>query len=246
MSDITTTVTIDRRFRGPVGSGNGGVSAGMAARLVDGPAAVRLRMPPPIDTPLAVRKEDDGVLLVLDEQVVMDARPATVPVAVPVDGADLEDVLARTFERGTNDVPANHPAPECFVCGPRADGLQIVVRNLPNTDVWTSVWTPDTSVASDGRHVDEHVLWGALDCPAGMAVVRGPVIGELPFFPALVRLTASLRHPVSVGEPVAVLAWNEPSDERRDNAGTAIVTRDGRILAHAYAEHARLPTDFAM
>jgi hypothetical protein len=143
-------------------------------------------------------------------------------------------------------MPANHPAPECFVCGPRDDGLRIVVHILPDTDVWSTMWTPAVSVASDGRHVDEHVVWGALDCPAGAAVVHGPVDGELPFFPALVRLTASLDHPVAVGEPVAVLAWNEPSDERRDNAGTAIVNRGGRVLAHAYAEHARLPIDFAM
>ena len=240
------TIVIDRRFRGPVASGNGGVSAGLAASLLEGSAAVRLRMPPPIDTALAVRDIDDGVALMLDEQVVMEARPAEVPVAVPLNGADLDDVVGRTIERGANEMLASHPAPECFVCGPRDDGLRIIVRNLADTEVWSSVWTPDVSVASDGQHVDDHVLWGVLDCPAGMAVVHGPVVDELPFFPALMRLTASLRSRVPVGEPVAVLAWNEPSDDRRVNAGTAIVDHDGRILAHAYAEHARLPADFAM
>lgn len=247
MSDAATTVTIDRRFRGPVASGNGGVSAGLAASLIDGSTAVRLRMPPPIETALLVREEDDdGVSLLLGERVVMEARPAAVPVAVPLEGVDLADLLARTFEHGANEVPTDHAAPECFVCGPRDDGLRIIVRNIPDTDVWSSVWTPDGSVTRDGRYVEDHVLWGVLDCPAGAAVVRAPVVGELPFFPALVRLTASLHHPVAVGESVAVLAWNEPSDDRRDNAGTAIVDRDGRVLAQAYAEHARLPIDFAM
>lgn len=245
MGDAPSTITIDRRFRGPATSGNGGVSAGLAARHVDGPAAVRLRVPPPLDTALAVRVAGDGVAVVLDEQVVLEARPATVPVGVPVDGAELEDIVARTFARGANAVPLDHPAPECFVCGPRDDGLRVSVAALPGTDVWSSVWTPVAAVANDGRHVDEHVVWGVLDCPAGMAVVRGPVVGELPFFPALTQLTAALRHPVVVGEPVAVLAWNEASDERRANAGTAIVDRGGRVLAHAYAEHARLPSDFA-
>jgi hypothetical protein len=246
MPDGVTTIMIDRRFRGPVASGNGGVSAGMAASFVEGPAAVRLRMPPPLETALVVGKTDDGVALMLGAQVVMEARPSHVPVAVPLEGAHLDDVLAQTFELGANEMPATHPAPECFVCGRRDDGLRIIVRNLPNTDIWSSVWTPDVSVASDGRFVDGHVVWGVLDCPAGMAVVHAPVSGELPFFPALVRLTASLGHPVAVGEPVAVLGWNEPSGDGRDNAGTAIVDRDGRVLAHAYAEHARLPIDFAM
>jgi hypothetical protein len=222
------------------------VCAGLAASLIDGPAAVRLRVPPPIDTVLAVREVGEGIAVVAGHRIVMEARPGSVSSAVPLGGADLEAVLARTFERGTNEVPRDHPAPECFVCGPRDDGLRIIVRNVSDTAVWSSVWVPDASVASDGRHVDDHVVWGALDCPAGMAVVRGPVIGEPPFFPALVRLTASLHHPVTVGEPLAVLAWNEPSDDRRDNAGTAIVDPDGRILAHGYAEHARLPVDFAM
>lgn len=239
-------MVIDRRFRGPVASGNGGVSAGLAASLVEGPAAVQLRMPPPLDTSMVVRDLDDGIALLLDEQIVIEARSAQVPVAVPLDGADLEDVLARTFERGANPMLTSHPAPECFVCGPRDDGLRLIVRNLPGTEIWSSVWTPDVSVATDGRYVDDHVLWGVLDCPAGMAVVRGPVIDELPFFPALTRLTASLHARVAVGESVAVLAWNEPSDARRVNAGTAILDDDNRVLAHAYVEHARLPIDFAV
>ena len=53
--------TIPRRFNGPLDSGQGGYSAGVVAGFVDGPAEVSLRRPVPLDRPLAVAREDDGV-----------------------------------------------------------------------------------------------------------------------------------------------------------------------------------------
>jgi hypothetical protein len=54
----------------------------------------------------------------------------------------------------------DHPAPECFVCGPREDGLGICPGVLDGTEVWARVWVPDRSVSSDGIHVDPQVVWG--------------------------------------------------------------------------------------
>ena len=53
------TLTIDRRYRGPLHSGNGGYTAGRLAAFVDGPAEVTLRLPPPLDRPLTVAEQDD-------------------------------------------------------------------------------------------------------------------------------------------------------------------------------------------
>ena len=48
-------VTIGRRYRGPLTSGNGGYSAGRLAAFVDAPAVeVTLRLPPPLERPLQV------------------------------------------------------------------------------------------------------------------------------------------------------------------------------------------------
>ena len=44
--------TIDPRFNGPPGSGNGGYACGLVAGLLGGPAEVTLRLPPPLGTPL--------------------------------------------------------------------------------------------------------------------------------------------------------------------------------------------------
>jgi hypothetical protein len=45
---MSNAVTIERRFRGPSESGQGGYSCGLLARAIDAPAAeVTLRAPPP-------------------------------------------------------------------------------------------------------------------------------------------------------------------------------------------------------
>ena len=57
---MTETLTVDRRFRGPPDSGNGGYVAGRLAAFIDGPAEIALRLPPPLGRPLAVRRLPEG------------------------------------------------------------------------------------------------------------------------------------------------------------------------------------------
>jgi hypothetical protein len=52
------TLTVPSRFNGPPTSGQGGYSAGTLAAHLDGPAAVSLRRPVPLDEALEVRAED--------------------------------------------------------------------------------------------------------------------------------------------------------------------------------------------
>jgi hypothetical protein len=238
---MVATLTIDRRFRGPRRSGNGGVSAGLAAGFLDGPATVHLRRPPPLDRPLRVVCESADVHIMDGDELVLRARPASerVEIETTVD----HGLLQRTFDRGATPVPEDHPAPGCFVCGARDDGLGICPAALEGTDLWATVWIPERSVSSDGRQVDPHVVWGALDCPAGFAVVRA---GRAPLthFPALTELTVTLDHPVRVGQPVAVWGWSEGPDDHADGA-TAIIDADGVVCATGYARHALLPVDFA-
>jgi hypothetical protein len=173
------------------------------------------------------------------DEVVLEAASGTHPVELPIDAG----ILQRTFERGTTPVPEGYPAPECFVCGPRKDGLGICPHHLPGADLWATVWVPDTSVSADGVTVDSHIVWGALDCPAGVAVARYGLM-KPEFFPALASFTVDLEHPLPVDRPVAVFGWLIDEDERRVNGGTAIVGADGTVFASAYAQHARLPLEF--
>ena len=51
---------IASRFNGPPNSGNGGYSCGVLAAFIDGPASIRLHVPPPLDAPLHVECTDAG------------------------------------------------------------------------------------------------------------------------------------------------------------------------------------------
>ena len=75
-------ITIDRRYRGPLQSANGGYAAGRLAAFVDGPAEVTLRLPPPLDRPLAIAA-DDGRVLLLDGEAVVAEAEARVPELEP-------------------------------------------------------------------------------------------------------------------------------------------------------------------
>src|SRR5829696_6462758 len=77
-------VVIARRFNGPPGSGHGGYSAGCAGVLVEAPAVeVTLRRPPPLETPLALARGDGAVALSDGDELVAEARAASLSVAGP-------------------------------------------------------------------------------------------------------------------------------------------------------------------
>ena len=74
-----TTARIPARFRGPAGLGNGGYVAGLLAGLLgQAPAEVTLRRGWPLETPVDIRREGEG-LSALDATgaVIAEARPAT-------------------------------------------------------------------------------------------------------------------------------------------------------------------------
>src|SRR5688500_15407114 len=75
-TEIAETVLLPARFNGPATSANGGYACGVAASLIDGPAEVTLRSPPPLDTALEVRRDGDEAMLLHDEQLVATVRPA--------------------------------------------------------------------------------------------------------------------------------------------------------------------------
>ena len=57
---MAARVRIERRFRGPDESGNGGYSCGILGRMIGSPAEVTLRLPPPLERPLDVFADGEG------------------------------------------------------------------------------------------------------------------------------------------------------------------------------------------
>src|SRR5262249_43101643 len=138
---VDSEVTIAARFNGPEGSANGGIACGVVARGIGRSASVNLFLPPPLDTPLALEKLDDGsVRLLHGEAFVAQGRKAPPFPAEP--GPPAPGVLSfapaahtppppslgearRAGERFPFPDLASHPVPTCFGCGHRDDGLRV-------------------------------------------------------------------------------------------------------------------------
>ena len=211
------TVTIDRRFRGPLHSGNGGYTAGRLAAFVDGPAEVTLRLPPPLDRPLTVAEEDGRVLLLDGEALVAEARPGGPRVDAPsaVTFAEAEEAATRHVRF------AGENFSECFSCGIRPDdGLCINPGSVRGTDLHAAPW-----IAHD---VSPEVVWAAIDC-SGAYAVGGPGRGEV----VLGRMAAEIHRLPEEGERCVVVAWPLGEDGRKLYAGTALLGADGEPLALA-------------
>jgi hypothetical protein len=218
-----SAIVIERRFRGPNESGNGGYTCGRVASFVEGPAEVTLRLPPPLERPLAVERGDDGGVRVLDDgTLVADARPAA---------AELEPPAAPSFEEAAAaalpDGDLDSPFPECFVCGPHrvvGDGLRIFAGPLGEEGLVAATWVP-----GDDQLAPEFV-WAALDCPGAYACgfgERGVLV--------LGRLAARVEALPEAGEPCVVVAWPLGDEGRKAYAGTALYGEGGRLLGVARA-----------
>ena len=210
-------ITIERRYRGPIDSGNGGYTSGRLAAFVDGPAEVTLRLPPPLDRALTVVREDGLVRLLDGEALVAEARPGA-PELEPPDPASLAEAeraaAAHAHFSGENFA-------ECFSCGIRPeDGLCIHVGPVAGTDLHAAPWT--------AREVSPGVVWAAIDCPGAWAV-GGPGRGEI----VLGRMTAEIVRLPEEGETCIVVSWPLGEDGRKLYAGTALFAAGGELLAVA-------------
>jgi hypothetical protein len=206
-----TAIVIDRRFRGPDESGNGGYTCGVVARTVGAPAAVTLRLPPPLDVPLRV---EDGCVWHGDA-LVAELAPADV---------DLDPPPAPSWEAAVAAQRPDFasPFPHCFVCGharSEDDGLRIHAGPVAGTGLVAAPWIPREDT------VGEEFVWAALDCPGAYAtgaMGRGMVV--------LGRLAARVERVPRAGERCIVVGWPLGGEGRKHGAGTALYAADGGEL----------------
>lgn len=223
-------IRIERRFRGPPDSGNGGYVAGLVAGALGGSnVEVTLRAPPPLETELRLMSDGEGAELRNGEALVATAVKAEVALAAPLAPglADAEAAAARFsgFE--------SHIFPGCFVCGPErepGDGLCIFPGGIDGDPALVAgVWTPGPSLADANGVLASEYVWAALDCPGYFAV------REQAGLAVLGRMAASIERLPAIGEAVIVSGWGIDSEGRKNRVGTAIHDRDGGLLAKAIA-----------
>lgn len=222
-------VTIDRRFRGPSSSGNGGYTAALVADAIDADVVtVTLRQPPPLQVPLEIHENDDGVLLVHGDTTVAEGTADVAELAgVAAVGSDEARYVSAGYAGHDQ-----HPFPECFVCGPEraaGDGLRLFPGRV-GEDRTACVWTVGDDVAADARFV-----WAALDCPGGWSA---PLEGR-PM--VLGRMTATVLNLPEAGEDCVVMGQLLGSEGRKTWTATTAYGTDGRALGHARAIWVALP-----
>jgi len=224
-------VLVPTRFNGPGQSGNGGYSAGAIAALLGGaePVEVTLRRPIPLDTRLEGIVEDGSARLMVDETLIADGRrdPAfelEVPAPVSVEQARV----AMEDYRGQRGGPFSR----CFVCGlDREDALGVFAGPVADSDLVATTWRPDPALAGDDGNVRAEIVWAVLDCPTYFAAYRDEE-GTISF---LARMTGMLEAPVRAGVEHVVIAWPLGTEGRKREAGSAVLSAGGEVLAWARA-----------
>jgi len=234
-------IRVERRFRGPPESANGGYICGCLAALAPGTVRIRLLSPPPLDVVLHAQARNDGGLdLLHGGQRIATAQQDALPTVAQF---DPERVLAAPpgYEQALQASQQfiglqSHPFEGCFVCGParaRGDGLRIFAGPVPTLldrpQLYAAPWMPDESVATPDGRVAAEFMWAALDCPGFAAASpqgRLMLLGEF---------TAHVDRPVHVDEPCVILAWVLRRDGRKCEVATALLDEDGECCARARA-----------
>jgi acyl-coenzyme A thioesterase PaaI-like protein len=225
-----STVRIERRFRGPPETGNGGYVAGLVAAALGGSnCTVTLKSPPPIDEDLTLTTEDSSASLMWDDKLVVTAtsEPVEIEVPPPPSLADARDAEPRFTGH------SHHIFPGCFVCGPErdaGDGMRIFPGPMHDkANRVAATWTPDGSVADDEGLVRPEFLWAALDCPGYFAAESNAGMALLG------RMSAVLHRRVHAGEPLVVTGWPIDTEGRKHLVGSALHDANGQLVAAARA-----------
>lgn len=219
MTTGVETVTIDRRYRGPLRSANGGYACGLVGSRIGSAAEVTLRLPPPLERPLTIRRDGERLLLEDGDLLVAEAAPGDPGIEPP---SPPEPAAAASAAEGVGAFGPPEFA-ECFVCGTRDDGSGLGIRPgpVPGRDrLVATTWT--------AHDVSPEVIWAAIDCPGAYAA-GDPGRGEV----VLGRMTARLDRLPEEGEPCVVVGWPLGEEGRKLFAGTALYGRDGTPLAVA-------------
>lgn len=224
-------VTIPRQFNGPPESGNGGWVSGLiaAARLEQDPAepvSARLRMPPPLDTPLAWEHDASETRLMTHGGAVVGTATAgafrrEAPPFVDAAGVDAGLAAYLGFH--------SHPFGDCFTCGTargEGDGLRIFTGPL-GEGLTAGPWHVHPAFDRGDGTADLPVAWAALDCPGGWAA-------DFSAQPMLLgTMTAQLLKAPEVGRTYHCVGRLSGQEGRKFFTDVALYTPEGDLVGRS-------------
>jgi hypothetical protein len=232
------SITIERRFRGPPNSANGGYVCGLLAKNIDGGAEITLLAPPPLDMPLRLLPGENGGVQLFEEDTLLATGRA-----VSVDVTDVPAVSFDEAEQATRLTPYDehtHVTPTCFVCGPSrayGDGLRIHAGPAPQYEhakagVFAASWIPHCNLAAGAARVAQEFVWAALDCPTAYACAGARHLGMNGVETILLgRMSARIHDRPLIGERCVLVAWPTGREGRKLFADGALLGSRGRMLA---------------
>ena len=223
---MSEAITIDARYCGPPGTGNGGYVAGLLAARLGAGADVWFRRPIPLGRELQLDRDDDTVRLYDAGELLAEARPASLHIVVPAPPS-LE--AARGAAARYIGLRMRLPFAACLGCGierAEGDGLRIFAGPLARGEGYAAPWTPHANHADERGDVRREYVWTALDCSGGFAIMREERRTVL-----TARLAVRIDTLPRAGEPLVVSAWVIERGERKHITGTALFTAEGRLLA---------------
>ncbi len=227
---MSNQVSIPSRFNGPLHSGNGGYCSGVFSSLLDGPAAVNLRRPIPLDQALDVVHVDGEARVMDGEQLIAEAQPAPPPaveVPEPVDPRQAREAT-RNYRGASEGVFSR-----CFVCGrARHDSFGVFAGEVEGRSLVASPWTPPEWTGGEDGAVRPELVWAVLDCPTVFAAFLHSESQPMAY---LVRMNAELRQPVPVDREHVAVAWPAWQEGRKYRACSALFSTSGELLALAEA-----------
>lgn len=221
-------VTIGRRFRGPAESANGGYACGLLGTLIGGAAEVTLRSPPPLEQPIDLVRNGNGVQALAGGRLIAEGTSASLAMKAPP--APGFDAAVRASER--YPWRDQHPYPGCFVCGPRrtpGDGLCIYPGAVAGSEVVAAPFLPDKSLADEAGRLRPEIAWAALDCPSWFGFHCFNAFDE--GLMLLGRLAARIDALPRAGDRCVVAGWHLGREGRKIHCGSALYSEDGTVLA---------------
>lgn len=230
-------VTIPAQFNGPDRSGNGGWVCGLLAselhevaghhRELDRPVTTStLRLPPPLDTPLAWEHDERGIrLLTHGGALIGEAAPGEFARPAP------RAAEAGEAEAGLRAYPGfeHHPFDRCFTCGTareEGDGLRLFTGPVAEGRT-AGPWHAHPALAGADGLMPLPVVWAALDCPGGWAAdfTAQPMV--------LGRMTAEVLQPVEAGQTLHAVGELHTREGRKFHTSTALHSVDGELIGRA-------------
>lgn len=223
------TFSIAPRFSGPPNMANGGYAAGLIARNIGKPVAIRLHKPVPLETPLELVNSERGWEARAGDTCVASARQVDLSLEIPSAVPSYEESCGHASEHPAN---TNLRYYGCFVCGTArgpGDGLRIFSGHVPGRELVVAPFRPDRSLLDEQGELHDEIVWAALDCPGYFASFQD---GK---YALLGELTAKIERPLEVDACYVVAGWPLGIEGRKRQAGTALFDHRGTLVAAARA-----------